>query len=1090
MIKKSTLLLLFIASQYLGYAQAIFENFEWPIFPPVGWASYSKLSGNIVTARWTTSSTAQSGLTSAFLSWQSSPSGLKDDYLVSHAITPTTTSHLVKFYQKVSFPNNDGTNFNVGVSTDTVQANAISSYSSVYQVYDFQIPYQGFIQQTIDLSNYIGQTIVLVFHVNQFNNGDNWFIDNITTDTTTLCKVNTTINQSICQGGSYSFNNQVLTTAGAYNDTLTSAVGCDSIITLNLSVNTTSTNITQSICLGSSYFFNGQNLNTAGTYADTLFTAGGCDTVINLNLEVNQLASTINHSLCPGESFSFDGQVLNTNGVYVDTFINGSGCDSIVTLYLMNKPAAQANPTNPVQDICGGNSVSLDAGLQIPVNNACYFNGTTNYVNAGIVTEFNGAEQFTLEAMVQSNSNTLYKTIFARRQGNSNGFSLQFDYTVVNNGLLFLMGAGTGYAMAYTPANSFSSGVWHHVAAVYNGTGATNADKIKIYIDGVSQILGFITGGGATAMPSSNQVHLTLPLIIGSESTSPASNINFQGYLDDVRVWNVARTDSQIAASNNTCLNIHDNDGLVIEYNFNEPSNVNSSTFYNNARPLYNGTLNNSYYNLSNNSNGCILFDNATPFLFNGTIGNYSTVFPTDSTVYTGLVASQNGCVDSAVITVNVNKPPVNQIVSSSIYACANSGYRLSVDLNSPLVYMYWRDSTGGYLVGGPVYDVNPSIAAKYSIYAYGVNGCVSSDSITILPDNGNINIDTSLGITNVTLEQSYGSTLRYTDENCNTIVKIKDIPGSFDLGEVLASVSNLPTAGTYNGQAYVRKVYHITPENQGDAIITLYYTQADFDDYNANNGSDPDLPTGPADSIGKSNIRLSKVSGGTLGLGTASVLVPDSVVWNPITNAWELQFTIPNFSEFYLHGANPSNASLAVELLSFTGESSINANNLFWSLHAGTDVKTFLVQHSVDGKTFATIQTIEANHNSTQSIQYNYVHQYPKEERNFYRLQLVSPNQQLKQSETIEIISKTNNESIKVFPNPAKDVIFVSLQSSRSNTTIQILEVSGQVIKEINIDPFKVSAEIHIADLASGTYLMQVNQGNRKVSTQKLIKL
>ena len=45
-----------------------------------------------------------------------------------------------------------------------------------------------------------------------------------------------TINQNICQGSSYVFNGVAQTTSGTYLDTLVNAAGCDSIVTLNLTV--------------------------------------------------------------------------------------------------------------------------------------------------------------------------------------------------------------------------------------------------------------------------------------------------------------------------------------------------------------------------------------------------------------------------------------------------------------------------------------------------------------------------------------------------------------------------------------------------------------------------------------------------------------------------------------------------------------------------------------------------------------------------------------------------------------------------------------------------------------------------------------
>ncbi len=60
-----------------------------------------------------------------------------------------------------------------------------------------------------------------------------------------------------------------------------------------LSCVTSSYIINQTISQGSSYAFNGQNLTTAGTYFDTLLNAGGCDSIITLNLTLNN-STTVN----------------------------------------------------------------------------------------------------------------------------------------------------------------------------------------------------------------------------------------------------------------------------------------------------------------------------------------------------------------------------------------------------------------------------------------------------------------------------------------------------------------------------------------------------------------------------------------------------------------------------------------------------------------------------------------------------------------------------------------------------------------------------------------------------------------------------
>ncbi len=166
------------------------------------------------------------------------------------------------------------------------------------------------------------------------------------------------ISQSICQGQSFSFGSQSLTTAGTYNRTVTAANGCDSVITLNLSVRPNSTaTISQSICQGQSFSFGSQSLTTAGTFSRTISAANGCDSVITLNLSVRPNATaSISQSICQGQSFSFGSQSLTTAGTYNRTITAANGCDSVITLNLSVRPNATASIS---QSICQGQSFSF-----------------------------------------------------------------------------------------------------------------------------------------------------------------------------------------------------------------------------------------------------------------------------------------------------------------------------------------------------------------------------------------------------------------------------------------------------------------------------------------------------------------------------------------------------------------------------------------------------------------------------------------------------------------------------------------------------------------------------------------------------------
>ncbi|MFM8837526.1 MAG: choice-of-anchor J domain-containing protein, partial [Bacteroidota bacterium] len=141
-----------------------------------------------------------------------------------------------------------------------------------------------------------------------------------------------------------------MNTAGVYTRTLISSTGCDSIITLNLAVLSHSVaTISGSICQGSTYAFGSQSLGTAGTYTRTISSANGCDSVITLNLEVRPiLTSSSSASVCQGTAYSWGGSSYTSAGTYTQTLVGSNGCDSVATLVLSIRPLATSTLTQSV----------------------------------------------------------------------------------------------------------------------------------------------------------------------------------------------------------------------------------------------------------------------------------------------------------------------------------------------------------------------------------------------------------------------------------------------------------------------------------------------------------------------------------------------------------------------------------------------------------------------------------------------------------------------------------------------------------------------------------------------------------------------
>ena len=134
----------------------------------------------------------------------------------------------------------------------------------------------------------------------------------------------------------YSWNGNNYSTSGLYGITLASSAGCDSLANLDLTVATISATTTSiSICSNQvPYNWNGNNFSTSGLYPVILTGANGCDSIASLNLTVNPVTSSITDlTVCSTQlPFTWNGNNYSINGTYIVTLTNSSGCDSIATL--------------------------------------------------------------------------------------------------------------------------------------------------------------------------------------------------------------------------------------------------------------------------------------------------------------------------------------------------------------------------------------------------------------------------------------------------------------------------------------------------------------------------------------------------------------------------------------------------------------------------------------------------------------------------------------------------------------------------------------------------------------------------------------
>lgn len=150
-----------------------------------------------------------------------------------------------------------------------------------------------------------------------------------------------TVSVTECTSYTWSQNGMTYTTSGMYNDTIANAAGCDSVITLDLTiVQPTTSSVSATACTSYTWAQNGTTYNASGAYTDTIPNASGCDSIITLNLTINQPTSaTVTVSTCtPSYTWAQNGMTYTASGSYNDTIANAAGCDSVVTLNLTITP--------------------------------------------------------------------------------------------------------------------------------------------------------------------------------------------------------------------------------------------------------------------------------------------------------------------------------------------------------------------------------------------------------------------------------------------------------------------------------------------------------------------------------------------------------------------------------------------------------------------------------------------------------------------------------------------------------------------------------------------------------------------------------
>ena len=189
-----------------------------------------------------------------------------------------------------------------------------------------------------------------------------------------------------------------------------------------------------------------------------------------------------------------------------------------------------------------GTLTSMTESSWVPgkVGSALNFDGNADYIDVGDSSSLDmGTSDFSYEFwMASSNAFTSTKMVISKEDSSSNNDRWGVG---INSGKI-RPNLDTGGWYSFDSTNTVNDGSWHYVVATYD-----RSDQLKLFIDGVQD------GSVDISAESGVNIDNSYKFLIGALTETGTGNpINFfPGIIDQVRVYNYARTPAQIAWSYN-----------------------------------------------------------------------------------------------------------------------------------------------------------------------------------------------------------------------------------------------------------------------------------------------------------------------------------------------------------------------------------------------------------------------------------------------------------------------------------------------------------------------------------------------------------
>ncbi len=223
--------------------------------------------------------------------------------------------------------------------------------------------------------------------------------------------------------------------------------------------------------------------------------------------------------------------------------------------------------------------------------------------------------------------------------------------------------------------------------------------------------------------------------------------------------------------------------------------------------------------------------------------------------------------------------------------------------------------------------------------------------------------------------------------------------------------------------------------------------------------------------------------------LNTAAVFNPLSYyTYTPMT-ASDVRMVVPLFAGADKVKVEACASTVPLNFISLSATPANNGKsvNVNWVVNSELNTSHFQLERSLDGINYYLLGTVQALNQSGTNT-YAYTDSWSNTEKTYYRVKSIDKDGSFIYSSTVLYQQAAPAQKLRLYPNPAADVVTIQLPEPSKTATIKLLTLEGKVLLINTLPAGNTTALISVVKLPAGIYLIEVDNGGAR-TVQKLSK-